>query len=133
MMMPRLRLKFIEVLFLLSLTGLASQGQTVTATSPTLPANLTPMAKNSDQTRCVATPIANTPRNIHMDCKIGTRVTMTVTAIYNDSILSSGGVTMAFMYDKNNTKVVHFQASVNVVTSGITYTQWISQGDITWP
>lgn len=111
-----------------------AQTITVVQTDPAIPANLKPMASAGDMTRCVAT-LQKTARNIHLDCKIGTVVTMTITAIWQTSVVGNGDLMWIFNYDAVNLKVVHFSVAANIrnTAKAVTGNSVVSVGDIVWP
>ena len=109
--------------------------QTITRPNPLVPPTLAPMASQGDQERCVVTPWGTKERNFHVDCKIGSRVTQTITAIHNTTWIEAGkDLIIELVFDENNPKVVHYWATVNTRDSsgGVTAVTLIAQADITW-
>lgn len=114
----------------------AAWTQTITQPNPLVPANLKPQATKGDLTRCVITPWGSSTRNLHVDCKIGTRVTQTISAVMNTTWIEAGADMMIELnFDPKNSKLVHYWAVANTrdSTGGVTATTLIAQADITWP
>lgn len=110
--------------------------QTVTQPNPAVPPNLKPQATGGDLTRCVITPWGTTNVNFHIDCKIGSRVTHTVTAVFNNTMFMAGqDLVIWLQWDAANKKLVHYWATANTrdATGGVTACTLIAQADIRWP
>ena len=119
------------ILFLLLL--LPAMGQTVKQTNPPIPASLSVLAGDGDNTYCVATAV-KTPVSFTLTCRRSGVTKFTSTVIVETAWIVDGDLCWLFNYDATNPKLVHFQVSETVRVKGvITGTKMKSQGDVLWP
>ena len=123
----------VRTLILFLLLSLSVMGQTIKQTNPPIPASLSVLAQDGDNTYCVATAV-KTPVSFTLTCRRAGVTKFTSTVIDETTWIIDGDLCWLFKYDATNPKLVHFQVSETVRVNGvITGTKMKSQGDVLWP